>query len=215
LSAVVKSAPLSESRTIRVLVVEDDFYSRLGTVAFLAGQHGIEVVGEAADGERALTLFERLRPDVVVLNPQVERREGPRLAAALARRSPAARVLVLTRDQGDGELARALEAGVRGYVSKTSPGEQLVAGIRAVHAGESFLPVQASARGARPPHLTPREREVLLAVADGASNREAARAMGIAERTVAVFVSSILTKLGAASRTEAVALARRLGLLQA
>ena len=201
---------------IRVLVAEDNFYTRVGTVAFLSEQPGIVVVGEATDGESALALFEQHRPDVLVADLRMPRLNGVELTAKLCTRFPDARILVLTHHQGDEDIFQALKAGARGYLTKESPGAQLVTAIRAVHAGEKFLPLEIveqirSRQGVQP--LTQREREVLELVADGASNREVADRLGIAERTVGLYVSSILSKLGARSRTEAASIAVRRGLL--
>jgi two-component system NarL family response regulator len=201
---------------IRVLVVEDNFYTRLGAMAFLRGQPDIEVVGEAPDGQEGLRLHEALRPDVTLVDLRMPRMDGEQLIAALAGRTPPARVLVLTHYQGDENIFRALEAGAQGYLTKEASGEELVAGIRAVHAGERFLPPEIVARladreGQRA--LTRREVAVLELIADGASNREVARALVISARTVEVYVASILSKLEATSRTEAVAIATRRGIL--
>jgi two-component system, NarL family, response regulator len=201
---------------IRVMVAEDNFYTRAGTVSFLSDQVGIAPVGEATDGESALALFEQLRPDVLVADLRMPRMGGIELTSRLCARSPEARVLVLTHHQGDEEIFQALKAGARGYLTKESPGEELLAAIRAVHAGRRFVPPEILAKlRSRDglPRLTQREREVLGRVAEGASNREVGAALQISERTVGVYVSSILSKLGACSRTEAVSIASRRGLL--
>jgi DNA-binding NarL/FixJ family response regulator len=201
---------------IRVLVAEDNFYTRVGTVAFLGEQAGIVVVGEATDGESALAKFEQLRPDVLVADLRMPNMNGVELTTRVCARFPDARILVLTHHQGDEDIFQALKAGARGYLTKDSPGAELVAAIQAVSAGEKFLPPEIveqiqSRQGIQP--LTQREREVLELVADGASNREVADRLGIAERTVGLYVSSILSKLGARSRTEAASIAVRRGLL--
>jgi DNA-binding NarL/FixJ family response regulator len=202
---------------IRVLIAEDSFFTRFGTVAFLREQPDIEVVGAAPDGERALAMFEELHPDVMVIDLRMPRLDGIGLATALSSRSPAPAVLVLTSYSGDEDIFRALRAGARGYLTKESSGEELVDAIRTVHAGRQFLPPTIkealSSRNGVPP-LTRREMQVLEAVADGASNREVGETLRITERTAGLFVSSILSKLGARSRTEAVAIAQRRGLLR-
>jgi two-component system NarL family response regulator len=209
---------VSDSRTptIRVLVVEDNFYTRFGTVAYLATEQDMEVVGEAGDGEQALALFQDKRPDVTIVDLRMPRMDGVQLTAALCAREPDARILVLTNYVGDEDIFQALKAGARGYLTKESSGQELLSAIRALHAGDRFLPpgiVERISERRGQQELTRRERQVLEQIAEGASNREAAEHLGIGERTVGLYVSSILSKLGARSRTEAVAIANRRGLL--
>ncbi len=208
---------IEEAEPIRVLVVEDNFYTRHGTVTFLSEQPGIAVVGEAADGERALAMFDPAAVDVVVIDLRMPGMTGSELASALVERAPGVRILVLTHYQGDEDIARALAAGARGYLTKESSGEDLLAAIRTLHGGQRFLPPeiveQMSLRQGHP-ELTRRERELLENIAQGASNREAAETLGISERTAGLYVSRILSKLGARSRTEAVSIAGRRGLLR-
>jgi DNA-binding NarL/FixJ family response regulator len=204
--------------SIRVLVVEDNFYTRLGTVAFLRDQPGVDVVGQAKDGDGALALFDQLRPDVTVMDLRMPGMDGVRLSASLRARFAGARILVLTHYQGDDDIYQALKAGACGYLTKEASGDDLLAGIRAVHDGRRYLPPEivermSSRRGL--PDLTRREREVLEQVADGASNREIGQTLRISERTVAFYVGSILSKLGARSRTEAVSIATHRGILKA
>jgi DNA-binding NarL/FixJ family response regulator len=201
---------------IRVLVAESNFYSRHGTVMFLREQLGMLVVGQAADGESALALFEEASPDVVIVDLRLPRLDGLQLAKEICARAPAVAVLVLTHHQGDEDIAQALKAGARGYLTKESDGEELLAAIHAVHRGQRFLPPgiaeRMSCRHGQLP-LTRRERQLLEQIGDGASNREAAHALGVTERTAGIYVSRILSKLGACSRTEAVSIAVRRGLL--
>jgi len=204
------------SNDIRVLVVEDNFYSRHGTVAFLREQPGIQVVGEACDGEAALKLFGESESDVVIVDLRMPHMNGVELARALIARAPQVRILVLTQYRGDEDIAQALNAGARGYLTKESSGEELASAIRALHAGQRFLPpeiVESMSVRQQQPELTPRERELLQKIADGASNREAAAALGITERTAGLYVSRILSKLGARSRTEAASIGARRGLV--
>jgi DNA-binding NarL/FixJ family response regulator len=202
---------------IRVLVVEDNFYTRLGTVAFLGGHPAIEVVGEAADGEQGLALFAALGPDVTVVDLRMPGIDGVELIGRIRAHAPEARVLVLTHYEGDEDISRALKAGARGYLTKETPGEDLVAAIQALHAGERVLPPALAARIARrETHrpLTPREQAVLELVARGGSNKDVACKLELSERTVEVYVSSILRKLEASSRTEAAVIARRRGIVR-
>jgi two-component system NarL family response regulator len=210
------STRASAAVRIRVLVVEDNFYTRYGTVAFLREQADIDVVGAAGNYGQACALAHNVQPDVVLVDLRLPDLDGVQLAEWLIARRPDARILVLTNYQGDEDIFRALRAGARGYLTKDSSGDELLSAIRALHAGDRFIPSAIAERITQRQgrqELTRREREVLLQVADGASNREVAANLGISERTVEVFMSSILSKFGARSRTEAVSIAAHRGLL--
>lgn len=208
---------LARAAPIRVLVVARNLYSRLGMVLFLQGQPGITVVGEAGDAETALVRCGAVGPDVVVSELGMPGLDGVQLALALAGRRSPPPVLLLGDSEGDEEVCRAVEAGVSGFVSREAPGEELVSAVHSLGLGRPFFPPEvlqslAFARGQ--PRVTRREREVLEQIADGASNREVSSNLGISERTVGLHVSSILEKVGARSRTEAVAIATRRGILR-
>jgi DNA-binding NarL/FixJ family response regulator len=210
----VRGAARFVTGPIRVLVAEDNFFVRLGRVTYLRDQPQVEVVGAAPDRERTLALFEETRPDILLLDLRLD---GVALTATLQSDVPGPAILVLSGDSDDQDIFQALRAGARGYLTSRSTGEQLLEAIQTVHAGGRYPPPQtrqAFANRDDIPPLTPRERQVLEAVADGASNREIGESLGIATRTVGLFVSSILAKLGARSRTEAVAIAQREGLLR-
>jgi DNA-binding NarL/FixJ family response regulator len=207
---------MSDDR-IRVLLAEDNFYTRLGTLAFLNAQAGITVVGEASDGRRALALFDALAPDVTVMGLGLPLLDGLQVTAAIGSRNPDAAVVIVAAQPGDEDVARALKVGARGYLGRNGAGDDLLAAIRAVHGGARYLPADIRERlsvHAGLPALTPRERQVLEQVAEGASNRETAAALGISQRTVGLYVSSILDKLGAQSRTEAVSIATHRGIIR-
>jgi two-component system NarL family response regulator len=206
----------TSGRQIRVLIAEDNFFTRFGTVAFLQLQPDIEVVGAAPDGQRALELYDQLRPDVVLIDLRMPRVDGVTLAASLRTRTPDPRILVLTNYAGDEDVFQALKAGARGYLTKESSGDELANAVRALHAGQRVLPAEIAQQLSRRctlPELTRREREVLEQVAEGASNREVGQTLRISERTVGLFVSRILSKLDACSRTEAVSIGVKRGLL--
>jgi DNA-binding NarL/FixJ family response regulator len=203
---------------IRVLIAEDNFYTRLGVVGFLRRQAGVRVVGQACDGSQALALLGKSRPNVVLVDLRMPIMDGVQLASTLSATAPQVGILVLTHYDGCDDISRALEAGAHGYLTKEASGHELLAAIRAVHAEHQFLPPEIVERMSLRRfdfQLTRRERQVLEQVAQGASNREIAETLGIALRTVEVYVSSILTKLGARSRTEAVAISVRGGILTA
>lgn len=207
---------MSEDR-IRLLVAEDNFYGRLGTLVSLSAQDGITVVGEAPDGRRALALFDALAPDVTVLDLRMRLLDGLQVTAAICSRNPDAAVIIRSAYPSDEEVARTLRAGARGYLGKHGAGDELLVAIRSVHGGARHLPPDIRERlssCAGLPTLTARERRVLEKLAEGASNRDTAAALGISQRTVALDVSSILDKLGAQSRTEAVSIATHRGILR-
>jgi DNA-binding NarL/FixJ family response regulator len=207
---------MSDER-IRVLIAEYDFYARLGTLIFLSSQDGIAVVGEACDGRRALALYDALAPDVTVLDLHLRLLDGVQVTAAICSRNPDAAIILRTTYPSEEDAARALKAGARGYLPKHGAGDDLLMAIRAVHGGARHLPADIRAHlssYAALPTLTARERQVLEKLAEGTSNRDTAAALGISQRTVALHVSSILDKLGAHSRSEAVTIATHRGILR-
>lgn len=204
---------------IRVLVADDHAVVRAGIVALLAGEQGIEVIGEAADGEQAVQLALALRPDVVVMDVRMPGLTGDGATARIRERTDAVRVLVLTTYESDASILSAIEAGASGYLLKAAPAEELVAGVRSVAAGEVALSpaiaaqLVARVRDPAPPVLTPRETEVLRLVADGLSNREIGARLFVGEATVKTHLLRAFEKLGVNDRTRAVTLAMERGLL--
>jgi len=203
---------------IRVLVVDDHRVVREGLRSFLDVQDDLEVVGEAADGESAVAQAEALRPDVILLDLRMPGADGVAALRELSARGNPARVLVVTSFTEPAAVLPAVRAGAAGYVYKDVDPPALAAAIRSVHLGHTLLhpevarvlaggPVPDAAR------LTPREREVLTEVGRGRSNREIARALGLAEKTVKTHVSAVLAKLGVQDRTQAALYAVRAGLV--
>ena len=212
---------------IRVLVADDQELVRTGFRLILAGEPGISVVGDAADGRAAVELTRSLRPDVVLMDIRMPVLDGLAATQALvADPDCASRVLVLTTFDDDGYVFAALEAGASGYLLKDAPADQLVSAIRVVASGESILApavttrlVREVAARRRDPEsvaavqrLSARETEVLGHVADGESNAEIAAALVLSEATVKTHVARILAKLGARDRVQAVVTAYRSGL---
>jgi two-component system NarL family response regulator len=201
---------------IRVLVAEDNALMRLGIVTMLRTQPDIDVVGEAPDGARAIALARQLRPDVLLLDLKMPTLDGVQVIANLCGASPEARILVLTHYDAEEDIFRAVRAGARGYLTKDAQGEQIVEAIRTVHAGGRYLPAEIAGRLAErmsQPSLSPRELQVLEHVARGLTNREIARELSLTEKTAGAYVGNVLAKLGASTRTEAVAIGRERGLL--
>ncbi len=211
------------AEAIRVLVVDDHAVVREGLRAFLELQVGIEVVGEAADGEEALTAADRLRPDVVLLDLVMPRLDGVRALRALRERLPGARVIVLTSFLDDDKLLPALRAGAAGYLLKNAEPRELVRAVRVAHAGEALLDpvvaarlVESLAAGEQDEpldRLTPREREVLVLIGHGFPNKQIAQRLDVSEKTVKTHVGRLLAKLGVDDRTQAAVLAVRAGLV--
>jgi DNA-binding NarL/FixJ family response regulator len=205
----------SNSSPIRILIVEDQRIVREGLVALFEDEPEIVIVGEAAGGEAALELYARLRPDLVLMDLQMTGVDGAEATRRIRAIDPAARILVLTTYATDEFIFAALRAGAQGYLLKDASADELVAAIQAVRMGQTQLSPAVAARlvagvgGGGPEPITPRELEVLTLLGRGQSNDAIAAALGIAPRTVKVHVQNILGKLGAANRTEAVAIALR------
>jgi NarL family two-component system response regulator LiaR len=210
--------------TIRVLVADDHAIVRKGICALLATEPGIEVIGEARDGNDVIAASQRLQPDVILMDLVMPGVDGLEATRRLACCQPQARILVLTSFAGDDKIFPALKAGAVGYLLKDSGPEELVHAIRQVHHGESSLhptiarrllrEISSPAEKATDPHcLTEREIEVLQLVAQGQSNREVADLLTISEATVRTHVSNILSKLNLCSRTQAALYALREGLV--
>ncbi|MFO7696497.1 MAG: response regulator transcription factor [Anaerolineae bacterium] len=211
---------MSEQR-IRVLIVDDHAVVRSGLGAFLSAYADLELVGEAANGEQALERARSLHPDVILMDLMMPVMDGVQAIAALKREGSPARVLALTSFAEDELVQRALHAGALGYLLKNVSHEHLVQAVRDAYAGRGTLSPEATAsliRQAQAPpplgqDLTPREREVLALLVRGMSNPQIASELYVSDATVKSHVSNILSKLGATSRTEAVALSLQHGLV--
>jgi DNA-binding NarL/FixJ family response regulator len=205
-----------------VLVVDDHPVVRSGLIGMLAVTDDIEVVGEAGDGEEALALVESTRPDVVLMDLRMPRRDGVSATGAIVSGYPSTKVLVLTTYDTDTDILHAVEAGATGYLLKDTPHAELLDGIRAASRGETVLAPPVAARlmsrlrtPAAPAAVqpSPRELEVLAAVARGLSNAEIGRELFIGEATVKTHLQRLFTKLDVDDRTRAVTVAIERGLL--
>jgi DNA-binding NarL/FixJ family response regulator len=202
---------------IRVLCVDDHPLVRKGIASILANEKDMQLVGEADNGRTALELFRRLRPDVTIMDLRMPDMDGIAAVTAIRREFPEARIIALTSYDGDQHIYRALEAGVRGYLLKDMVHTDILMAIRRVHAGQKLVPPAVAERltEAFPQTpLTARELEVLARIARGLSNKEIARELGTAAGTVKIQVQSILEKLGAEDRTQAVTISLRRGILE-
>ncbi len=186
----------------------------------LASQPDFEVVGEAADGDEAVRLVGALTPDVVLMDLRMPGVDGVEATRRIRARYPDVEVLVLTTYDTDEDIVRAVEAGAVGYLLKDSPREELFRGVHAAARGESLLAAAVASRlmgrMRTPPgqSLSPREREVLLLVAEGSPNKEVARRLFISETTVKSHLAHIFTKLGVDDRTAAVTVALDRGIIR-
>ena len=197
---------------IRVLVAEDQAMVLGALSALLDLEDDIEVVGRALDGAEALQLAERLDPDVVLTDIEMPQMTGLELATKLVERGM--RVIILTTFARPGYLRRALDAGVRGYLLKDAPAEELAQAVRAVHAGgRAISPELAAEAWYEADLLTDRQRQVLRLAGDGASGADIAAELQLSEGTVRNYLSEAISKLGASNRVEAARLARQRGWL--
>ncbi len=202
---------------IRILIVEDHHVVRQGLAALLSVEDGIQVMGEAADGEAAIAEWNRLRPDITLIDLRLPRRSGVEVIQAIRRRNPYARFIVLTTFDGDEDIYRALQAGARAYLLKGMTAEVLMTTIRQVHAGKSCIPAviaQKLAERMGAEELTHREQDVLEQIVRGKSNKEIGVELEISEATVKTHINSLLGKLGVSDRTQAATAAIQRGLVQ-
>lgn len=214
------------TRPVRVVLADDHPLVRQGIRTMLDASTEVDVVAEASNGEELIELVSMHHPDVVVVDIRMPEMDGLEAVRRIRRDHPDVRALMLTVHDEDAYVHEAIKAGASGYLLKTVSEEELVKGINAVAAGKAMLhPVitrqlidefaEMSRGDSKPPQeLSKREQDVLQLLAYGKSNKEIARALGIGAQTVKTHVSHIFTKLGAADRTGAVALALRKGMVQ-
>ena len=205
-----------DSNKIRILSVDDHELVRKGITAILATEADLELVGEASDAEAGIRLHRDLQPDVTLMDLRLPGKNGVEATCEIRAEFPAAKIIALTSYDGDQDIYRALDAGVRGYLLKELVHSEIVRAIRVVFAGKRFIPneVIQQLNGFFPElALTRREVEVLSLVARGLANKEVADVLGTAPGTVKAHVQSILGKLGAKDRTHAVTIALRRGII--
>jgi DNA-binding NarL/FixJ family response regulator len=216
---------LSADHSIRILIADDHPVVRDGLRAMLSTQSDFQVMDEAIDGAAAVRQAAYLQPDVILLDLEMPELDGVTALQQIRAGNPAARVIILTAYDSDERIVSAVAAGAKGYLLKGAPREDIFQAIRVVYEGGSLLqPIVASklmqhlsGQAAKPADaidLTPREIEVLRLMAQGRSNKQIATELVITERTTKFHVSSILAKLEAANRTEAVKIAAQRGLVK-
>ena len=208
----------SPTNVIRVLIADDHPVVREGLAAILRSEPDIQVVAEAADGAHACALYDQHLPDVVILDLRMPRKDGLQVVTELmSSRRPKPRIIVMTTYETEDDVRRALQAGAKSYLVKGAPPEQILETVRRVAAGEALVPSRIASmltESLGHPKLSPRELQVLRQLAAGNSNKEIGQMLQITEHTVKMHVKAILMKLGAVGRTEAIAIARKRGLLR-
>jgi DNA-binding NarL/FixJ family response regulator len=207
---------MKDAPKIRILVADDHFVVRMGLTALVNTEPDFEVVGEAVDGAQAVHAFEKHKPDLVLMDLRMPVKDGVSATAEIRARHPNARVLMLTTFDGDTDIHRAMQAGAQGYVLKNTTGDKLIPALRAVAAGQRWIPKEIATRLASRnlfEELTPRELQVLEQMAKGLANKEIADVLKITGHTVKDHLKSILGKLHVSDRTEAVTVAIQRGII--
>ncbi len=212
---------MSDDYSIRVIVVDDHPMVRKGLAAYLKNSPDLNMVGEASNGEDAIELYQQLHPDIILMDLVMPKMDGVETTREILRLDSQAKVIALTSFQDEELIQSVFQAGAAGYILKNVTGDDLVEGIRSVHAGGTTLAPEAAQVLIRskfkPPalghDLTPREREVLVLMSEGLTNPEIARRLTVSRTTARAHVSHILSKLHVSNRAEAVAVAVRNGLV--
>ncbi len=212
---------MAQATPIRVMLVDDHAVVRSGLSTFLMVQDDLELVAEAGSGEEALARVEGARPDVILMDLMMPGMDGAETTRLIRQRHPEVQVVVLTSFPEEDLVTKALRAGAISYLLKNVAADELAAAIRKAHTGRSTLAPEAAqalihstTQPPKPGHdLTEREREVLALLAQGHNNVEIAAALIVSRSTIKFHVSNILSKLGASSRTEAVAIAMENGIV--
>lgn len=206
----------SEIAPVRILIAEDHLIARLGVKTILSMQPGMTVVAEAANGAQAVELYRKSRPDVTLMDMRMPGLSGVEAALGIHAEFPDARIIGLSTYGGDEDIRRALQAGMRAYLTKDVLHDELIRAIRAVHAGGTYLTAAVRAvlaAGSSPADLSAREMEVLALIVKGKSNKQIGYSLGIAEHTVKNHVKNILDKLHVDDRTQAATAAIQRGII--
>lgn len=207
---------MKKNAKVRLLIADDHYIVRLGLIALVSTEPDLEVVAEAADGAQAVELFAATNPDLALLDLSMPVKGGIQATIEILARQPSARVLMLTAFDGDHDIYKALQAGALGYILKSSSGQKLIPAVRAVAAGQRWMPKEIASRlAALEPseQLTAREIQVLKELAKGLANKQIADVLAITEYTAKDHLKSIMAKLQVADRTEAVTAALQRGII--
>jgi DNA-binding NarL/FixJ family response regulator len=209
-------AAVATKNKIRVVLADDHPVVRDGLAAMINQQPDMEVVAEAGDGEEAIAHYQQYQPDVMVLDLRMPKRDGVAVVQRVMELHPKACVLIMTTYDGDEDIFQCLSQGAKGYLLKDAPRQEILSAIRAVNENRPYASSSVAAKALQrmaKPSLTERELDVLQLVAQGRSNKDIARRLEITEGTAKTHVKAILTKLDAISRTEAVAVAHKRGMI--
>jgi two-component system, NarL family, response regulator len=204
------------SDPIRILVAEDHLVARVGVSTIVNMQPDMTIVAEASNGQQAVEMYRKFLPDVTLLDLRMPGMGGVEAAAAIRKEFPNARMIALTTYGGDEDIRRALAAGVQAYLTKDVLHDELLKAIRAVYAGQTYLPAAVAAALAAQlprPDLSAREIQVLELIVRGLANKQIAYTLSIAEHTVKNHVKNILSKLGVQDRTQAATAAIQRGII--
>ncbi|MBI3131509.1 MAG: response regulator transcription factor [Acidobacteria bacterium] len=202
---------------IRILIVDDHSVVRAGLRTILGREHGLQIVGEAADGSAALEAFRRLTPGLVVLDLQLPDQDGKTLIPRFLQENPKARILVLSTYATEADVTLSLSQGARGYLLKSDPSRELIAAVKGVARGDLHVSREAAAaipygEGLKP--LTERELDIMRLVAQGTANEDIVRQLDISPHTLKTHFTHILAKLDVKDRTQALVAVVKRGLLR-
>jgi DNA-binding NarL/FixJ family response regulator len=207
----------TSKKLVQVLVADDHVTVREGLTAIIGRQNDMSIVGDAANGQQAVELWTKHRPDITLLDLRMPLMDGVTATEDIRRQDPSAKIIILTTYDTDNEILRAIRAGAKAYLLKDSQREDLLDCIRRVHRGETFITpclIEKLAAGLSSQPLTSRELDVLTSLAQGLSNKEIGARLCITETTVKSHLRAIFSKLDVLSRTEAIAAASQRGLIQ-
>ena len=200
----------------RIMVVDDHVMIRMGLVEAINAESDLKVVGQAGNGEEALKVYPKSKPDVVIMDFQMPGMDGASSTEKLRENHPDARVLLLSMYEGEEDIWRSVEAGAMGYLSKSSEADDILSAIRHLMAGDTYFPPAIAAKleaRRKRASLSPRELQVLKEIVAGRSNKEIVAALSISEATVKLHISHLLAKLGVMDRTQAAIEAVRQGIV--
>jgi len=218
IATFMKSHSTSPTKAITVLIADDHPVVREGLVAIFKSQKDLKVIAEATNGEEACELCQKLSPDVLLLDLRMPKKDGLQaITELMAHGATKPRIIVMTTYESEEDIRRALKAGAKGYLVKGADPQQIREAVRKVAAGQALLQPEIASKLAESmarPELSERELQVLQYMALGRSNKEIGQVLYISENTVKGHVKSILTKLDAIGRTEAIAIANRRGIIQ-